>query len=138
MKVDVRMDSVGKILRRRGLETGGRVQQMFTIECARQMDPYVPMRQGTLKNVKRSIGPDYVKYDGPYAHYQYVGKLMVGVNTGSAYAKSGEPKRYAVPEKELQYNGAPKRGPLWDKRMWADKSKPIIAKIAAAAGGKAK
>ena len=30
MKVEVKMDSVGAILRRRGLETGGRVQRLFT------------------------------------------------------------------------------------------------------------
>ena len=137
MKVEVKMDSVGAILRRRGLETGGRVQRLFTAECARQMDPYVPMRQGTLKNT-RYIGVDYVEYKGPYAHYQYIGKLMVGINTGSAYAKSGEPKKYASPPKDLQYHGSQKRGPLWDKRMWSDKGDQITAKIAAAAGGKAK
>lgn len=136
MKVNVRMDSVGKILRRRGLETGGRVQQMFTVECARQMDPYVPMRQGTLKNT-RIIGPDYVEYRGPYAHFQHKGLLMLGVKTGSAYAKSGEPKQYAVPEKELQYNGAPKRGAYWERRMWADKGRQITRKVAAAVGGTA-
>lgn len=138
MKVEVKMDSVGAILRRRGLETGGRVQREFTIECAKQMDPYVPARQGTLKNVKRTIGLDYVKYDGPYAHYQYIGKLMIGINTGSAYAKSGEPKKYASPPKDLKYHESPKRGPKWDKRMWSDKGNQITAKIAAAAGGRAK
>ena len=137
MKVGVKMDSVGAILQRRGLETGGRVQRLFTAECARQMDPYVPMRQGTLKNT-RFIGPDYVEYKGPYAHYQYIGKLMVGIKTGSSYAQSGEPKKYASPPKDLQYHGVPKRGPKWDKRMWADKGNQITAKIAAAAGGKAK
>ena len=35
MKVEVKMDSVGAILRRRGLETGGRVQRLFTAEWIR-------------------------------------------------------------------------------------------------------
>ena len=91
MRIDVKLDSNDAMLKRRGLNPSGRVQRLMTTECARQMDPYVPMRQGTLKNT-RFIGPDYVLYRGPYAHYQYVGKLMVGVKTGSAYAKSGEPK----------------------------------------------
>lgn len=137
MKIDLQMDSVGAILRRRGLETGGRVQRMFTAECARQMDPYVPMQQGTLKNT-RFIGPNYVEYKGPYAHYQYVGKLMVGVVTGSAYAKSGEPKKYATPSKDMRYHGAPKRGPYWDKRMWVDKGRRITRKTATLAGGTAR
>ena len=134
MRIDVKLDSNDAMLKRRGLNLSGRVQRLMTTECARQMDPYVPMRQGTLKNT-RFIGPDYVLYRGPYAHYQYVGKLMVGVKTGSAYAKSGEPKKYVSPPKDLQYHGAPKRGPYWDKRMWADKGKQITVKIAKAAGG---
>lgn len=146
MKVEVKMDSVGAILRRRGLETGGRVQRMFTAECARQMDPYVPMRQGTLKNVKRTIGLDYVKYDGPYAHYQYMGILYVDPitkkgcfydpSTGKMWSRPGVKK---IPsERKLTYHGSPKRGPKWDKRMWSDKGNQITAKIAAAAGGRAK
>lgn len=135
MKVDVQLDSVGRMLSRRGLDKGGRVQQMFTVECARQMDPYVPMRQGTMKNT-RTIGPDYVEYKGPYAHYHFIGKLMVGSKTGSAYAKSGEPKVYASPPRDMQYHGAPKRGPQWHKRMWADKGSQITAKVAKAAGGR--
>ena len=136
MKVEVQLDSEAAMLKRRGLQPGGRVQRLFTIECARQMDPYVPMRQGTLKNT-RYIGPDYVEYRGPYAHYQYIGKLMVGSKTGSAWARSGEPKVYAAPPKELRYNGAPKRGALWDKRMWADKGPQLVRKMAAIMGGKA-
>ena len=101
MRVDVKLDSNDTMLKRRGLNPSGRVQRLMTTECARQMDPYVPMRQGT----------------------------------GSAYAKSGEPKKYVSPPKDLQYHGAPKRGPYWDKRMWADKGKQITVKIAKAAGG---
>lgn len=136
MKVDYTLDSAGAMLHRRGLNPDGRVQRQFTVECARQMDPYVPMRQGTLKNT-RFIGPDYVEYRMPYAHYQYVGKLMVGVESGSPWARSGEPKRYVAPPVSLQYHSAPKRGALWDKRMWADKGRQITAKMARMAGGKA-
>lgn len=136
MKVEVQLDSEAAMLSRRGLEPGGRMQRLFAVECARQMDPYVPMRQGTLKNT-RFIGPDYVEYRGPYAHYQYIGRLMVGSKTGSAWAESGEPKVYASPPRDLQYTGAPRRGALWDKRMWADKGPQLVRKMAAAMGGKA-
>ena len=136
MKVNITLSALDEMLERRGLGPNGAARRLLTVECARQMDPYVPMRQGTLKNT-RIIGPDYVEYRGPYAHFQHKGLLMLGVKTGSAYAKSGEPKRYAVPEKELQYNGAPKRGAYWERRMWADKGRQITRKVAAAVGGKA-
>lgn len=135
MKIEISLDSKQTMLSRRGLD--GRVQQFFTAECARCMDPYVPMQQGMLKN-KREIGPNYVQYNSPYAHFHFIGLLMLGVKSGGAWAKSGEPKRYASPPKEMQYHGAPKRGPHWEKRMWVDKGHQIMRKTAAMVGGTAK
>jgi hypothetical protein len=133
MKVVFNFDA-GQILRRRGLQPNGPVQIMFTNECARLMDPYVPMRDGTLKN-SRVIGPDYIRYQGPYAQYQYRGMLMLAPN-GSAWAKLGERKHDSG--KELTYHGAPMRGKEWDKRMWADHKKGIMQRVASACGGKVK
>ncbi len=134
MKVVVNMNSAAEMLRRRGLEPGGRVQKLFTNECARHMDPYVPMQTGILKNT-RDIEDDGVTYRGPYAQFQYYGKVMVGVRSRSAWAKPGE--RKVVTDKDLTYHGAPMRGPLWDVRMWADRGRAILNAIAKAAGGKA-
>ena len=134
MKVVTNLDDVGTMLKKRGLEPSGRVQKLFTATCAKEMDPYIPMQQGILKNT-RQIGTDKVTYNSPYAKFQYYGKLMLGVETRSAYAKKGE--RKVVTDKDLKYNGAPKRGKLWDKRMWADKKNKILNDIAKSAGGKA-
>lgn len=135
MKVVTNLDDVSTMLKKRGLEPNGRVQKLFTATCAKEMDPYVPMQQGILKNT-RIIGTDSVTYNSPYAKFQYYGKVMVGVKSRSAYAKKGE--RKVVTDKELQYNGAPKRGKLWDKRMWKDKKSKILNDIAKSAGGIAK
>ena len=135
MKVVTNLDDVGTMLKKRGLEPSGRVQKLFTATCAKEMDPYIPMQQGILKNT-RQIGTDKVTYNSPYAKFQYYGKLMLGVETRSAYAKKGE--RKVVTDKDLKYNGAPKRGKLWDKRMWADKKNKILNDVAKSAGGKAK
>ena len=134
MKAVFNMDDAGTILRKRGLEPNGRIQQMFTARCAAEMDPYVPMRQGILK-ITRIIDADSVTYNTPYARFQYYGKVMVGIESRSAYAKPGE--RKVVTDKDLQYHGAPMRGPFWDKRMWADKKMKILDDIARAAGGRA-
>jgi hypothetical protein len=134
MTVVFNMDSAAEILRRRGLEPNGRIQRMFTARCAAEMDPYVPMQQGVLKNT-RIIDVDSVTYNMPYARFQYYGKVMVGEKSRSAYAKLGE--RKVVIDKDLQHHGAPKRGPFWDKRMWADKKMKILDDIARAAGGRA-
>ena len=77
-------------------------------------DPYVPFRSGHLKN-SAFVGPNYVRYLGPYARFQYHGVVMVGVMTHSPWARRGEPKR--VTGKPLSYSGGGQRGAKWDERM---------------------
>lgn len=133
MKVVCNIDA-GKILRRRGLQPDGPVQRMFTQECAKAMDRYVPMQSGMLKDT-RYIGPNYVKYTQPYAHYQYYGVLYLTRN-GSSWAKKGERKYPSG--RELTYHGAPMRGKQWDVRMWADNKRRLTQLVAKACGGRAK
>lgn len=106
----------------------------------RLSDPYVPMAPGSGAHMKDNyeVAPDgsTVTYNGPYAHYQYVGEAMVGSITGSPYAKSGEPKVYNG--QAIQYSGAPMRGKEWDKRMWADHGDEVTEAVAKKVGGKAK
>jgi hypothetical protein len=133
VSVSVQIDGVDTLLKKRGLEPGGRIQKLFTARCAAEMDPYVPMQQGTLKNI-HIIDDDSVTYNTPYARFHYYGKVMVGITSRSAYAKAGERKE--VTAKDIKHHGAPKRGPFWDRRMWADKKTKIVSDIAKAAGGK--
>lgn len=132
MNVVTSLDDVGTMLRKRGLEPNGRVQQLLTVTVAKELDPYVPMQQGTLKNTP-TIGTDQITYRGPYAAFLYYGKVMVGVITRSAWAKKGE--RKVATDTDLNYHGAPKRGAFWDRRMWIDKKEKIVRVVAAAAGG---
>ena len=125
---------IGKILRRRGLQPGGPVQQAFTQKCADLMDKYVPMQTGTLKNT-RIIGDDYVKYTMPYAHYHYIGMLYLAKN-GSSWAKLNE-RKYSS-GRDMSYHGSPMRGKQWDVRMWADHKKRLTQFVARACGGRAK
>ena len=85
-----------------------------------------------------TIAPDgsSITYRGPYAHFQYVGEVMVGTRSGSPWAKSGEKKVGAG--RALSYNGAPMRGRDWDKRMMADRGDEVVKAVASYVGGKAK
>ena len=85
-----------------------------------------------------TIAPDgsSITYRGPYAHFQYVGEVMVGTRSGSPWAKSGETKVGAG--RALSYNGAPMRGRDWDKRMMADRGDEVVKAVASYVGGKAK
>lgn len=141
--VAVNMPDAAKLLKKRGLDPGGRVQQLFTSEVAKRSDPYVPMQQGILKNTA-IIEADRIIYNTPYARNMYYGKVMVDPVTGAAgfLTKDGWRSRKGVKkivsDREYNYHGAPMRGKLWDKRMWADKKRVIVNNVAAAAGGRAK
>lgn len=111
---------------------GDRGRLFLANEAKRLMDPYVPFRMGMLsQNVRTYVesGEGYVKYNSPYAHYQYEGILYVSSRTGSAWAKNGEYKVPAKPEKELEHNKA--RHPLatsyWDKAMMTARGTDLVA-----------
>lgn len=143
MKVKVKVDiNPAQILASRGLGSSHAAQYYLASEMVRLSDPYVPFRQGTLKN-SAAIARDgsAITYPGPYAHYQYVGRVMgpnIPIIKGGQLAGffSRGPKRYTGAS--LQYHGAPMRGPQWDKRMLADKSEELIKSLANYVGGKPK
>ena len=55
-----------------GIEPNGKVQKYFTERCYQHMDKYVPKDTGVLRETVVK-GTDYIKYNVPYAHAQYVG-----------------------------------------------------------------
>ena len=54
-----------------GINPNGRVQRFFTDLCYKKMDRYVPKYTGNLRDIVDK-GVDYITYEMPYAHYQYV------------------------------------------------------------------
>ena len=55
-----------------GIEPDGKVQKYFTERCYQHMDKYVPKDTVALRETVVK-GTDYIKYNVPYAHAQYVG-----------------------------------------------------------------
>ena len=93
-----------------------KAQQFVDSECIRLMVPYTPMLSGQMmQSATRGtvIGSGEIKYNSPYARYQYYGKLMVSSVTGSSYARKGESK--VLTSKDLRYNKSkhPRAGKLW-------------------------
>ena len=115
MSIKVKVDiPTAEILKARGLGSDTGARKYLASEVKRLCDPYVPMQQGMLKNnVTIANDGSHIVYTQPYAHYQYYGKVMAG----------RAPKKYTGDD--LTYHGAPMRGPNWDKRMLADKSKDL-------------
>lgn len=68
------------------------------------MNKFVPMDTGDLRNIVDK-GVDYITYEVPYAHYQFVNQF---------------------PEENYTTPGT---GPYWDKRMWSVKKDEILKEV---------
>lgn len=105
-----------------------RVLLFMANEAKKLMDPYTPgsslvMSRGSKTYTERGKG--IVEYPGPYARFQYYGKVMVGVKSRSAWANKGESK--TVTGANLQYSKF--RHPLatskWDNAMKIARGKDL-------------
>jgi hypothetical protein len=121
------ISSTDLMLKKRGLQNSGPVQEFIDSECIRLMAPYTPFQSGTLTRAATlgtKIGSGEIHQNTPGSRYLYYGKLMVSSITGSAYATKGEKK--ILTDVDLKYNGAPKRGAFWFERMKADHKDDIL------------
>jgi hypothetical protein len=80
------------------------------------------METGTLKNTKTYPNNHSIKYTSPYAHYMYKGKKAIGASKPKGIKRK-------ISNQPLKYQGAPKRGAEWDKRMMNDRKKDIVKDI---------
>lgn len=104
-----------------------KAQKYVDSEVLRLSEPYVPFRTGMLVNLGilgTTIGQGLVVWLGPYAKFQYYGKVMVGIESGSVWANRGEQK--IVTERDLQYHGGGLRGSFWFHRMKEVEGRGIV------------
>lgn len=138
-KTRVDIKPVAEILKRHGLQEGGAVTLFLRNEVDRLSDPYVPFKKGNLKSNKSYPNNHSIKYNSPYARIHYHGKVMVdpkykvggfyNKKTGKWFSRTNVKK--VLSNKNFKYNGGPKRGPYWDKRMVNDRIKEICNSLEA-------
>ena len=132
MKVKVNINP-NAIIDAKRLGKGQEVHRFFTNELRRVSDNYVPFRAGALKNnVVIDADGSAITYNSPYARYHWYGKKMVDpeYGVGSFYDKDyGHWSRPGVSkvltEVDLNYTGAPNRGPKWALRAFADNKEAL-------------
>lgn len=116
-EVDLSVDfeEIGTVLKKTGLNIGGKTQAFFTNEVIKEQSPYVPYLNGFLDtNVTILPDKDGFIHNSPYSRYHWFGKKMIG------------PAPKELTDIDMNYNGGPLRGPFWTERMWADKGNEII------------
>lgn len=147
MKIEARfeMDDPERILAKRNVLLGGKVQKFIDAEIIRQCEPYVPFDEGILNasaSMETDIGSGLVVYDTPYAHYQYYGvvygpniPMMIG---GELTFRSPSGATKVPTGQKLTYNKEkhPLAGSFWFERMVADHKDDILKGARKVAGAK--
>lgn len=123
--VKVKMNSTNKILKDHGLDKDGRVTRYLRDTADRLMNSFVPMDNGMLRRNKAYPNNHSIKYNSPYAKYQYYGKLML-TKSGSSWAKLGEKK--VETNKKLKYHTSG-TGPKWDKLMMQRRKNDLVKDV---------
>lgn len=88
----------------------------------RLYEPYVPRNNGDLYRKVTFPNKYSIKHAGPYAHYHYKGKKAIGASKPKGVKRT-------ISNQDMKYQGAPKRGPEWDKRMMNDRRKEICRDV---------
>lgn len=137
-EVEIDLPGTHEMLQGLNLEPTGRAQQFFTNEIIRYSDKYVPFDAGILKN-SAMPAPDYesIIYVAPYARYHWFGKKMVDPDTGkSSFYNPKSGRHWSRPgvqkeltDEDMQYQGAPLRGPRWIERMWQAEGQEIVESL---------
>ena len=123
--IKIKMNSANKIIKDHGLEKDGSVNAFLRDEVERLSDPYVPFQPGSGYLAHNDIthpSNHEIKYNAPYAHYMYKGKKAVGASRPKGVKRT-------ISNQPLNYQGAPKRGAEWDKRMMRDKGKQVAKDV---------
>ena len=111
---EFKLAAKNEIIQKRGLESGGVVQQIVDSEVMRYMDPYIPLASGAMRDsmiTDTVIGSGEIQVNTPYAH-----RRLLSARTSKS---------------DL-------RGPNYFNRMKADHKDDILRAAAKAAGGRFK
>ena len=120
IRVRVKMKPVNTVLTRMGVKADGDVQMFVTNTVNRRITRYMPFRSGALATKLKHIkSATEIEVLGPYARYQYYGKVMEG------------PAPKAVTDRDLKYDKTknPLAGPFWDRRLIANEGAQIAGEV---------
>lgn len=121
-RIKVEMQPVNRIVTRLGVDKQGDVQMQLTRIINKRITKYMPFRSSVLATKLKFIkSPTEIQVMGPYARYQYYGKVMIG-----------PPPKIAT-DIDLNYEGSktknPLAGPKWDEHMMANEGAAIRVEI---------
>ena len=120
--IKVKMKDSKQIIKDHGLEEGGKVNKFLRDTVYRLYEPYTPRDQGDLYRQVTYPNNHSIKHIEPYSHYLYKGSKAIGASKPKGVKRK-------ISNQPLQYQGAPKRGKEWDKRMMNDRRKEVCKDV---------
>lgn len=135
------LNPIGKIIKDKGLDSGGDAQKFHTANVLKRIKRYMPFDSGMTYKVtvaQTDISKPYIITNTPYAKYLFYGKKMVNAKTGKGprmipgigfrYKKGTVLKETA---EDIEYNRTknPNAGPRWDRALSAAEGKAMAADL---------
>lgn len=117
--VKFNIPSAAELVKKKGLDKDGDVQKQWTSIVNKRITRYMPYRTGVLSGKKKIMTSNsQILIEGPYAQYQYYGKVMVG-----------PPPKVATDrplDQKPRYPGNDRAGPFWDKALKAAEMQAMV------------
>lgn len=134
------MNSIGQILKDKGLNETGNAQQFHTANVLRRIKRYMPFRTGMTYKVtvaQTNIKKPEIVTDTPYAKYLFYGKVMIDPKLGTAGFMTPEGWRSrkkcvkVLTGRDLQYTRTknPQVGPRWDRTLSAREGRAMATDL---------
>ena len=138
--VKVNSRPVEEILRRKGLDVNGDVQQFHTANVLRRIVRYMPYRTGAtikLTQAQSPVSQPEINTFVPYARYLHEGKVMVNAATGKGPGMvpgvGPRWKKYTelkATDRPLVYTKKhPKAGSHWGQRLMEKEGDAMLADL---------
>lgn len=127
-EIELNLSSPDKMLGKLGINENGAAQRFFANELMKLSFSYMPFDSGMLQNSARlSNQGDAIIYDTPYARMMWYGKVMIdpALNAAGFYIpnvgwRSRKNVHKVVSNRDIKYQGAPRRGAFWLTRCFLD------------------
>lgn len=133
-------NSVGQILKDKGLDAAGDVQRFHTANVLRRIKRYMPFVSGMTYKVtvaQTNIKKPEIVTNVPYGKFLFYGKVMIDPVLGIAgfmtpngwRSRKGSAK--VATERNLKYNRTknPQAGPHWDRTLSACEGRAMAADL---------
>lgn len=134
------LKSANEIIRSKGIDKAGDVQQFHTANVLRRIKKYMPFVSGAtykITAIQTVLSKPEIVTDTPYAQYLFRGKKMIDPQTGVAGFLTPEGWRSRkgcqkiLTNVDLNYNKSKNSaaGPRWDRALTAAEGKAMAADL---------